>query len=289
MTSRPAAPIAVTGATGHVGGLVARDLAATGVEQRLLVRSNDRAPDLPGATVFEAPYDDRTAAVIALTGVRLLLMVSAAESEDRARQHRAFLDAAAEAGVEHVVYTSFLGAAPDATFLLARDHWATEQHIRDTGVHHTFLRNSLYLDVLPELAGPDGVIRGPARDGVVGAVARVDVARVATAVLAEPDRHRDVTYDLTGPEALTLAEVARTVNEVTGSALTYHHETLEEAFDSRADYGAPDWQVAAWVSTYTAIATGELAAVTGHVEAVTGRRPMSLREHLQATHPAARG
>ena len=78
-------------------------------------------------------------------------MVSAAEDEDRLGQHRAFVAAAAEAGVRHVVYTSFAAAAPDAVFTLGRDHWATEQAIEEAGLAHTFLRDSFYLDFLPEI------------------------------------------------------------------------------------------------------------------------------------------
>jgi uncharacterized protein YbjT (DUF2867 family) len=114
--------------------------------------------------VRTAGYGDRDAAAAALHGVDVLFMVSASESADRREQHRTFVDAAAAAGVRHVVYTSFLGAAPDATFTLARDHWATEEHLRASGMAFTFLRDSLYLDFLPALAGPDGVIRGPAGD-----------------------------------------------------------------------------------------------------------------------------
>jgi uncharacterized protein YbjT (DUF2867 family) len=245
-----------------------------------VVRSAERAPVLPGATVAVATYGDREASRAALTGVDVVLLVSAAESADRLAQHRTVVEAAAEAGVRHVVYTSFLGAAPDATFTLARDHWATEQHIRDLGLAHTFLRDSLYLDFLPLLAGDDGVIRGPAGDGVVGAVARADVVRAAVAVLSDPDAHAGATYDLTGPEALGLADVARILTETTGRPTRYHAETIEEAYASRERYGAPDWQVDAWVSTYTAIARGELSAVGDAVERLTGRRPASLAEIL---------
>jgi uncharacterized protein YbjT (DUF2867 family) len=272
--------IAVTGATGHVGGLVAHDLAREAARLRLIVRSAARAPQLPGAAVAVATYGDHDRSVDALDGVEVLFMVSAAESADRLDQHRTFIDAAARAGVRHVVYTSFLGAAPDATFTLARDHWATEEHLRAVGVPHTILRDSLYLDFLPELAGPDGVIRGPAGDGVVGGVARADVARVAARVLLAPDEHVGQTYELTGREALSLSDAARIISEVTGRETTYLPETIEEAYASRASSGAPDWQVDAWVSTYTAIAAGELALVTDTVERLTGRRPMTLRELL---------
>jgi len=154
--------VAVTGSTGAIGGLVAQALAQRGTPQRLLVRDPARATRLRGASVHRVTYGDRDAARAALRGVDVLLMVSAAESEDRLGQHRAFVDEAAGAGVRHVVYTSFLGAAQDATFTLARDHWATEEHLRASGMAWTFLRDSLYLDFLPDLAGPDGVIRGPA-------------------------------------------------------------------------------------------------------------------------------
>lgn len=272
--------IAVTGATGHVGGLVAHDLAREGARLRLVVRSAARAPQLHGSEVAVATYGDLDQSVDALDGVDVLLMVSAAESVDRLAQHRTFIDAAARTGVRHVVYTSFLGAAPDATFTLARDHWATEEHLRAVGIPHTILRDSFYLDFLPDLAGPDGVIRGPAGDGLVGGVARADVARVAAGILLAPDAHAGATYELTGREALSLAEAAQIITEVTGRPTTYVPETIEEAYASRASYGAPDWQVDAWVSTYTAIAAGELALVTDTVERLTGRRPMTLRELL---------
>lgn len=284
-TPPDALSLAVTGATGRVGGAVARLLADAGLAQRLVVRDVDRAPDLPGAVAVRAAYAEPDAARAALGGVRTLLMVSASESYDRVEQHRTFVDAALDAGVRHVVYLSFAGAAPDATFTLARDHHATEEHLRAgaaaTGATWTFLRDNLYADFLPLLAGEDGVIRGPAGTGRVAAVAIADVARAAAAVLADvvadPGAHAGATYTLTGPQALSLDEVAAVLT-ATGRPTTFHDETVPEAFASRASYGAPDWQVEAWVSTYTAIASGELAGVTGDVERLTGRPATSLQD-----------
>ena len=141
--------VAVTGATGLLGGRVARRLSAAGVAQRLLVRDPRRAPALPHSEVVRASYDDDDAVTAALRGVPLVLMVSASETPDRVRQHTTFVDAAVAAGVRQLVYTSFAGAAPDATFTLARDHHATEQHILSRGLPATFLRDNLYLDFLP--------------------------------------------------------------------------------------------------------------------------------------------
>jgi NAD(P)H dehydrogenase (quinone) len=273
--------IVVSGSTGRLGGRVARRLAGAGVPQRLLVRDPARAPRLPGAEVVAADYGDAVALRSALAGASTVLMVSASESPDRVDRHRTFADAAAATGVRHLLYTSFLNAAPDATFTLARDHWATEEHIRGLGLPFTFLRDGLYADFLPMMAGEDGVIRGPAGDGRVSVVAQDDIADAAAAVLRDPGAHAGATYDLTGPAALTFAEMAVIVTEVTGRPVRFENETLDQAYASRAGYGAPDWQVDAWVSTYTAAAAGELDTVGGDLERLTGRPARSLADLLR--------
>jgi uncharacterized protein YbjT (DUF2867 family) len=295
-------PVAVTGATGAVGGRVAQQLHAAGIPLRLVVRDASRAPDFAGVApveVAEASYGDTDAVRRALEGVELVFMVSAAESADRVAEHAAFIEAARASGVRHLVYTSFFGAAPDAVFTLGRDHFATEELLRASGLGFTALRDNFYADFLPLLAGEDGVIRGPARDGRVAAVARADVADSAVAVLRElhaggagaTSPHAGAVYELTGPEALTLAEVAGLVSELGGRGpVVFHDETIDEAYASRASYGAPPWQLDAWVSTYTAIATGELARTTADVERLTGHPPLSLRTLLEAARapqPAA--
>ncbi len=280
MPIRPA--IAVTGSTGAVGGRVARDLAARGIPQRLLVRDPARAPRLDGADVHVGGYSDAAAAAAALEGVDTLFMVSAAESADRVEHHRIFIDAAARAGVRSVVYTSFLAAAPDAVFTLGRDHAATEDLLRASGMDVTLLRDNFYMDMMELFAGDEGVIRGPAGQGRCSLVSRSDVAATAVAVLCDPAAHAGRTYDLTGPEALTLSEVAEKISLVRGRRVRFVDESVDEAYASRERYGAPRWQMDAWVSTYTAIASGDLARVSGDVEAVTGRAAQSFDEFLGA-------
>lgn len=275
--------LGITGATGAVGGRVAARLAESGHGQRLIVRDRSRAPDLPGAEAAEASYGDPEAMRGALAGVRTFFMVSASEAHDRVRQHTAAVDAAVAAGVERIVYLSFISAAPEATFTFARDHWHTEEHIRASGLRHTFLRDNMYMDMLTALAGADGVIRGPADDGRVGAVARDDIADAAVAVLLG-EGHDGRTYDLTGPEAITLHEVAEELSRATGRDVAYHAETLEEAYASRASYGAPDWEVEGWVTTYAAIAAGEMDVVSDAVGELTGHAPMAFPEFLRR-HP----
>lgn len=275
------AAVAVTGASGRIGGRVARRLAAKGVPQRLLVRDPARAPELPGATAVVAPFADGPAVREALQGVDTVFMVSASEDANRAVAQRIFVDEAAAAGVRHVVYLSFQGASPESTFTFARDHADTEEHLRASGMAWTFLRDSFYADFMPMLVGADGVIRGPGGDGRVAVVGQDDIADAAATVLLDPASHAGMTYTLTGPEALSFTEIAAIVGEAGGREVTYVDETLEEARASRAPYGAPDWEVAGWISTYTAVAAGEHASTTGDVEALSGHPATPLREVLE--------
>jgi len=278
--------VAITGVTGAIGGEVVRLLAGADLrlDLRLLARDPSRAPDVD-TDVRRCDYADHASGVEALRGVDTLLMVSASESADRRGQHRTFVEAAAEAGVRRIVYTSFAGAAEDATFTLGRDHHDTEAAIHASGMEHTVLRDNFYLDVLPLFADHEGLIRGPAGDGRVAAVARADVAAVAAAVLRDPAPHAGAAYELSGPEALTMTEVAERAGRVLGRDLRFVDETVEEAWASRrAAYpDAPDWQLEAWVSTYTAIADGSCAQVTDAVERVTGRPARTLEQTLDRT------
>lgn len=277
--------IGITGATGAIGSRVARTLVAQGHEPRLIVRDATRVEaGLHGLPIAVVPggYADEPELRGALDGIDVLLLVSGAESADRMDHHAAAVRATRDAGVERVVYTSFFGAAPDCIFTLGRDHHATEQLIRDAGLEFTFLRDNLYLDLLPLLGGEDRVLRGPAGEGRLAGVARDDVAAVAAAALLD-DAHASETYELTGPESLTLAEAAAVMEETLGLPFSYVDETLDEAYASRASYAAPDWQVEAWVSTYTAIAAGEMDGVSDDVPRILGRPALSLRDVLEAS------
>ena len=283
--------IGVTGATGALGGRVAAQLSALGnVPLRLVVRDAARAPQLPGAEVVENPggYSDGAGLQAALRGVDTLYLVSAAEDENRLDQHFAAVDAAAAAGVQRIVYTSFVGARADAAFTLVRQHAATEERIAATGVRHTFLRHNMYADFVPFFATTEGdraVIAAPGGQGRVGFVSRDDLADVAVAVLLRDDDDlAGRALDVTGPEALTLAEAAAVLTEVTGRPTDYRDQTVEEAWATRRPSGHPDWEIEGWVTSYVAIAHGELASVTDVVPTLTGHPALTVAEHLRR-HP----
>jgi NAD(P)H dehydrogenase (quinone) len=273
--------IAVTGATGAVGGRVAAGLAELGVSQRLVVRDPSRAPSLPGADVVGgANYADGDAMRRAFEGADTVFFVSAGEDRNRVDLHRGVVDAAVAAGVERIVYTSFAAAAPDTAFTFGRDHFHTEEHIKASPLRWTFLRDNIYLDFMPFFAGEDGVIRGPAEDGRAAVVARDDIAASAVAVLSG-DGHDGALYEMSGPEALTLYEAAEQVAQAAGRPVTYVPETIEEARASRAPSGAPDWEIEGWVTTYVSIAAGELERISPDVERLTGRTPITLAQFLR--------
>lgn len=272
--------LAITGSTGAVGGRVARRLADAGVDQRLIVRDTTTAPQLAGAVpVAASDYGNYNEMITALDGVETLFLVSFREAENRLDWHFRAVDAAVAAGVERIVYLSFLKASPDSTFILGRQHSATEEHIRESGLGFTFLRSSFYADFVPFFTGDDGVIRAPAGDGKVSWICRDDIADTVVAAV-QTDEYVGEALENTGPDALDFHETAAVLTRVTGRDISYVEETETEAWESRRPTGAPDWEIAGWVSSYLAVANGELSTVSDTVQRLTGRPPRDLESFL---------
>ena len=280
--STSVAAIGVTGSTGQLGGRVATRLATLGLAQRLLVRDLARAPQLPGAEIIQASYEDGPSMREVLRGMKVLFLVSG-YGPTRLEQHYSAIEAAVAAGVERIVYTSFLSAAPLATFTHAREHYLTEQRIRESGCRYTFLRPTFYLDRAPRWFSNEGIVQGPAGNGTITWVSRDDLADVAVAVLTD-NGHDGASYEITGSHALTLTQAAEEFSRATGIPTSYHPESIEEAKASRAKFNPTDWELEAWVSTYVAIATGEMSVVSHSVEALTGHAPQTLADYLHK-HP----
>lgn len=271
--------IGITGVTGNLGSKVAQLLISEqGISARHLARNPQRAALYDNAELVQAAFENSLEAVEALKGIDVLLMVSASESPNRLQQHFAFLDAAHEAGVKHIVYTSFYNAATEATFTLARDHAKTEKYIKERGFTYTFLRDNFYLDFFLDLCLNNGEIRGPAGNGKVSAVARQDVSEVATTILAKPDKWKNQLLNMTGPADLSMADIVHFVSEQKGEIIPYIDESIEEAYASRKAWPAQDWEYDAWVSTYTAIKEGKQAGVSSDIERVLGRPATSLEQ-----------
>lgn len=286
--------VVLTGADGRLGSRLAFRVAAAGGQQRLLVSGEGTAPRLPdGAPLPEAevvalPSEvDSRALTSAFAGAHALFLVPGKDRPWRVGKHRAAIDAAVLAGVRHVVYVSSVGAGPDAIASAARDDWLTEEYLRGTDLRWTMLRIAMFhrtltLAVYDESYGSarDTVLRAPAGEGRVASVSHDDVADVATAVLLDedPSRHSGRTYHVTGPEALSLDEVAAVLSTAAGRAIRYAPQTVDEA--RALFYRSTAGEVEDWISQCQAIEAGVLAAVSPDVRHLAGRGARSLEAWL---------
>jgi uncharacterized protein YbjT (DUF2867 family) len=273
--------IVVTGSTGKVGRLVAEELSRRGVAQRLLVRDPARAPSLPGADVVQADYGDAGSLARALLPGDVVFMVSLHEGpERRVPLHRSFVDAAARAGVERVVYLSFVAAGPDAVFLHARSHGATEALLRESGLPFAAMRNGMYADEIPGWFDAEGAIRVDGGDGRMSFSYRPELAEAIAVVLTEPG-HEGRVYDVVSADSVSMGELAAAARSASGDLYRYDpygDSWWEERWRAR---GRSDWQVEAGLTSYRALRSGELDVVTGDFERLTGRRARSVREVVE--------
>ena len=273
--------IAVTGVTGNLGGMVSRLCKKNGIEVRNLARNVEKAKKLGFSNVFKSSYDKSEDTVKSLEGIEVLFMVSGSENPNRVQQHKDFIDAAKIAGVSHVIYLSFYNASKNSIFTLGRDHYATEEYIKENGFKYTFLRDNFYADFFVDLCREYGEIKGPAGNGKVSAVVRSDVSEVAAKILENPGKWENQTLNMTGPEELSMDEIVKAVSEYFGKEIKYIEETVEEAYESRKIWKAEQWEYDSWVSTYTAIAENEQSGISNDIEKVLGRKATSLAEYLE--------
>jgi len=179
--------ILITGASGRIARRTAELASAEQDTLRLMTRTPQRAPRLRGASVVHGDFAEPATLDAAFAGVDIALVVSASgKPTERAQLHRNAFEAAVRAHVRHVIYLSLQGAAPSSRYPFSRDHYLSEQYLAATGLPHTILRNSFYIDMFLEKVDPDGAIRGPARQTPGAFVPREDAARTAAAVLVDP-------------------------------------------------------------------------------------------------------
>jgi NAD(P)H dehydrogenase (quinone) len=268
----------ITGASGRIAHRAAALLAQRGYGLRLMTRTPQQAPKLEGAEVVRGDFTEPATLDDAFAGVSAALVISGSgKPGERALLHRNAFEAAARARVQHVVYVSLQGASPTSKYPYSRDHALSEQYLAVTGVPYTVLRNAFYLDMFLEKFDGDGVMRGPANETPGAFVSREDAARTAAAVLADPPGG---THDVTGPEALSLADVARRFSTLTGRQLRYQPESTKSTRDRLSKLEPASWHVDLSVGWFEAIAAGELERTADSVFRFTGKEAMSLEEYF---------
>jgi len=234
--------IGVTGATGQLGRLVVEKLkqkvAADSVVA--LVRNPEKAADL-GVETRPFDYTQPETLVTSLKGIDKLLLISGNEIGQRLPQHKAVIEAAKQAGVKQITYTSILHA--DSSPLgLAGEHLGTEVAIKESGLTYTILRNGWYTENYTGSAKGAvgaGAFIGNAGDGKIASAARVDYAEAAAVVLAS-EVHENKTYELAGDEAYTLTELAAEISRQTGKTVPYNNLTEAEYAGILKSFGLPD-------------------------------------------------
>jgi NAD(P)H dehydrogenase (quinone) len=272
--------IVVTGSTGQVGRLVAEELAARGEPMRLAVRDPSRAPHLPGAEVVVTDYGRPDTLAEALGEGDAVFMVSLHEGpERRVPLHRSFVEAAVERRVAHIVYLSFLNARPDARFLHARSHGATEEMLRESGVPFTSIRNGMYADDIPGWFDPDGVLRETGGDGRLSFSYRPELAKAISVTLTEPG-HEGRVYNVVTPPPVGLAELAAIASEVSGKP--YRYDPIgDDEWDARwRAVGRSGWELESGHTSYDALRAGELAVESDDYRTLTGDDPLTVSELL---------
>jgi NAD(P)H dehydrogenase (quinone) len=268
----------ITGASGRVARRVAALLSQKGHKLRLMTRAPQRAPKVEGAEVVRGDFAEPATLDQAFSGVFAALVVSGSgRPGERAKLHRNAFEAAARAGVQHVVYLSLQGASPNSMYPYSRDHFQSEQYLAATGLPHTVLRNAFYLDMFLDKFDDNGVMHGAAGQTHGAFVSREDAARTAAAVLADPPGG---THDVTGAEALSLADVARRLSAITGRQLRYLPESATFARNRLSKQEAASLRVDLSVGWFEAIAAGELEHTSDAVLRFTGEEPLKLEEYF---------
>ncbi len=292
----------ISGASGDIGRRVtAKLLHHIPARDLILLTRNPAAlatEAAQGAEVRQADFGAPQTLRAAMQGGDVMLLISTLSIGKRAEQHTNAINAAKAAGVKHVVYTSSCGVQPQTPSISGQEHYATEQVLQKSGLTFTILRNSWYADVTPLLLLPMCVATGSlvasTGDGRVAPVAKEDCARAAAGVLLAPQKHANAIYEITGPELLTFADIARLSSEASGKPITHvevsHDEKLAmfDAMGVKRDYeeGMMNEATNAWASnemiTYEmAIKQQYFSLCSRHVELITGRMALTLQEVIK--------
>ncbi|MBB1487127.1 SDR family oxidoreductase [Oceanospirillum sediminis] len=278
--------IAITGANGQLGRLViAALLEKVSADQIIaLVRNPDNAADFKaqGIHVRQADYNAPDTLPAALAGVDKLLLISGSEVGQRVPQHKAVIDAAKEAGISLLAYTSILNA-DKSPLMLAAEHKVTEEMIRESGLPAVILRNGWYNENYTaqtnDITGL-GVVAGAVGEGQIASAARRDYAEAAAIVLASAEDHTGKVYELAGSSAFTLAEFAAEIAEQSGKTINYQPMDEQSFKDLLVQVGLPEGFAGALADAEHHASKGWLYDNGLTLEKLLGRKTISLKQSI---------
>lgn len=276
--------ILVTGATGSNGSELIRQLSPRGVPIRAMARKPPGDPNAlaPNVEFVAADFDDEASLTKVLEGVESAFLTTNS-SERVASQQLCFVQAAANAGVRHLVYLSQLHARPDSPVRFLRYHAVVETALAYSGMAYTNLRANLFMQGLLAFAPSiqsQGLFSVPVGDAKVSLVDVRDIAAVAAATLTGTG-HEGKSYDITGPEALTHKQLAAQISAAIGKPVAYVDVPDVTMRRNLLSFGMPAWQADGLIEDYEHYRRGEASDISNDVQKVTGRasRPFSTFLH----------
>lgn len=273
--------ILVTGATGKTGGAVAKELAKNNIPVRVFVRNADKAADLKelGAEIAVGDMADKAAVSAALEGCDKAVLVMA-NGEQQLTMEKLFTDCAVAAGVKHLVKLSSMESKPGTTKPIPAMHVASEDYIRASGMDWTMVRPTFFTQNFLSAAKSikeNNEINLALGDAVVAPTDIRDVAEVFRVVLTD-DAHLGQSYDLTGPEALSLAQAAEKFSNVLGREVRYIPQSVEDFRKVLTHVGLPEWRVNAVCDEFKLLSEKASAETTNNIEQITGHPPTSVEQ-----------
>ncbi|MGH3209954.1 MAG: NAD(P)H-binding protein [Trebonia sp.] len=284
--------IIVTGATGQLGRQIVEGLLTRlpAHQVGVSVRDPSKARHLAdqGVRVRRGDFTDAASLIDAFEGASQVLIVSVDKmGEECVKQHRGAIDAAVAAGARRILYTSQMGASASSCFQACRDHAATEDALRASGVPFTALRNGFYAASAAHFLGQalaSGDIALPA-DGPVCWTAHADLAEAAAAILADEGRFDGPTPPLTAPQALDFDDIARLAGSLTGRTFTRTTVPDGEFRQRLTATGVPAEAADQLLGIFAASRAGEFSAADPALATLLGRELTPLSAVLPGLLP----
>ena len=274
--------ILVTGANGNIGSAVVPDLLGRGVPVRVLVRDTAKAQKAFGdrVEIIEGDLSDTASVQSALDGVEKVFL-NTPSLDGFIDLQRPLIDAAAQAGVAHLVRISVMGADLTSPISYARGHATLDAHLASTDLPWTVLAPSGYFQNLLSSAESirQGAIYGSAGDGAVGFIDTRDIAEVAAAILTD-DGHQGQTHVLTGGRAITYSEIAAAFQSELGHDVAYVDVPPEAFGENLRGFGLPDSQVTDILALFEVFKAGYATTVTPDVAQLLGRQPRTIADFV---------
>lgn len=284
--------IVVTGATGQLGSKIVENLLTqiAPSEIAVLVRDEEKAKELKtkGVQIRVGDYTNSNSLVEAFKDINKLILISSNDFNDRFGQHKNAIDAAKQAGVKHIIYTSMsmndIETSPLKGFL--EDHYQTEDYIKENGFTYTMMQHSLYSDVIPMFIGEQVLETGvffPAGEGRVAYASRNDLAE-AIAKVALSDAFDNQNLPMTNAENYSYADVAKILTELSGKEVAYISPTPEVFEETLKGFNLPEPIIQMSLGFAAGIKNNDFDKTFQNLETILGRKPQTLKDYLKSVY-----